>query len=339
MLKIAYLLPGTSISGGSKVVFEHASFLRKLGIRATVIAQGSRPTWCELDVPFLKEDPLRADLSAYNIIVTTFYNQIGPIVDTWNSKRVIHFCQGYEADYAEYVTGGGKLKKDIERAYQKAPFFMTVNNHTARKLKQYDKRISIIGQGINFKVFHPPEAKNCSEPNVLVLGQFEWPFKGVETALKLAQTLKEKNKQVKIIRINQTPRYEEEQKIADIDEYHVAISPSQVADVMRRSCLGIFVPEKEGFGLPLVEAMACGLPVLASDIAPFREIGPPFPLFNIGKQEEEALKWAEQILSESRYRSSLHDRMLKRARSFSYRKVIFKVLAAFVMCLAGVPKS
>ncbi len=39
----------------------------------------------------------------------------------------------------------------------------------------------------------------------------------------------------------------------------------------------IFASECEGFGLPLVEAMQYGLPVLASDIAVFREIGGDYP--------------------------------------------------------------
>lgn len=41
----------------------------------------------------------------------------------------------------------------------------------------------------------------------------------------------------------------------------------------------IFASECEGFGLPLVEAMQYGLPVLASDIAVFREIGGDYPRF------------------------------------------------------------
>ena len=41
----------------------------------------------------------------------------------------------------------------------------------------------------------------------------------------------------------------------------------------------IFASECEGFGLPLVEAMQYGLPVLASDIAVFREIGGDYPQY------------------------------------------------------------
>jgi O-antigen biosynthesis alpha-1,2-rhamnosyltransferase len=41
----------------------------------------------------------------------------------------------------------------------------------------------------------------------------------------------------------------------------------------------IFASECEGFGLPLVEAMLYGLPVLASDIPVFREVGAGYPRY------------------------------------------------------------
>jgi alpha-1,2-rhamnosyltransferase len=47
----------------------------------------------------------------------------------------------------------------------------------------------------------------------------------------------------------------------------------------RHAAALIFASECEGFGLPMVEAMQYGLPVLASDIPVFREIGADYPCY------------------------------------------------------------
>jgi glycosyltransferase involved in cell wall biosynthesis len=46
-----------------------------------------------------------------------------------------------------------------------------------------------------------------------------------------------------------------------------------LAAVYRRAALVLQPSEREGFGLPLVEAMACGTQVVASDLAALREVG------------------------------------------------------------------
>jgi glycosyltransferase involved in cell wall biosynthesis len=46
-----------------------------------------------------------------------------------------------------------------------------------------------------------------------------------------------------------------------------------LAAVYRRAHLVLQPSEREGFGLPVIEAMACGTPVVASDIAALREAG------------------------------------------------------------------
>jgi glycosyltransferase involved in cell wall biosynthesis len=46
-----------------------------------------------------------------------------------------------------------------------------------------------------------------------------------------------------------------------------------LAAVYRRAALVLQPSDREGFGLPLIEAMACGTPVVASDLAVLREVG------------------------------------------------------------------
>jgi glycosyltransferase involved in cell wall biosynthesis len=46
-----------------------------------------------------------------------------------------------------------------------------------------------------------------------------------------------------------------------------------LAAVYRRAALVLQPSEAEGFGLPVAEALACGVPLLASDIAVLREVG------------------------------------------------------------------
>jgi glycosyltransferase involved in cell wall biosynthesis len=51
------------------------------------------------------------------------------------------------------------------------------------------------------------------------------------------------------------------------------LSRSELADLYRGAALVLVPSEAEGFGLPVVEALACGAPVLASDLPVLREVG------------------------------------------------------------------
>jgi glycosyltransferase involved in cell wall biosynthesis len=57
-----------------------------------------------------------------------------------------------------------------------------------------------------------------------------------------------------------------------IDHRH-GLSRSELADIYRTAPAVLIPSESEGFGLPLVEALACGAPVLCSDIPTLREVG------------------------------------------------------------------
>jgi glycosyltransferase involved in cell wall biosynthesis len=51
------------------------------------------------------------------------------------------------------------------------------------------------------------------------------------------------------------------------------LEPAVLAALYRRAALALLPSESEGFGLPLIEAMACATPAIVSDIPVLREVG------------------------------------------------------------------
>lgn len=92
----------------------------------------------------------------------------------------------------------------------------------------------------------------------------------------------------------------------------------------------LIVPSKdEGFGLPLLEAMAAGAPVIVSDIPVFREIGNEACLrFDAGSGE--ALREAMQkVLDDSNFRQTFIQKGRDRVKHFSWLETARKTLELY----------
>jgi glycosyltransferase involved in cell wall biosynthesis len=87
----------------------------------------------------------------------------------------------------------------------------------------------------------------------------------------------------------------------------------------RRASLLLQTSEAEGFGLPVVEALACGTPVLASDIPPLREIGGDATLYcPVGNLETWARRALDLLSADDRTLSGLRDRAIAQAAKFTW---------------------
>lgn len=85
----------------------------------------------------------------------------------------------------------------------------------------------------------------------------------------------------------------------------------------------------EGFGLPVIESMACGTPVITSDRTSTSEVAGADNALLIDPQDAEELAHAiSQVLADSRLRERLSQRGLARVKAFSWADVAARVATA-----------
>jgi glycosyltransferase involved in cell wall biosynthesis len=63
-------------------------------------------------------------------------------------------------------------------------------------------------------------------------------------------------------------------------------SDAQLEQLYQSCSLGLCLSRDEGFGLPLIEMLVRGIPVVANDIAVFREVGGTAPIFVQAREPE-----------------------------------------------------
>ena len=85
----------------------------------------------------------------------------------------------------------------------------------------------------------------------------------------------------------------------------------------------------EGFGLPVLEAMACGCPVICSHAASLPEVAGDAALFIDPAEPDDLSCKIEQVVQDTTLRSTLIGKGLQRAHGFSWQQTALQTLDVF----------
>ncbi len=125
------------------------------------------------------------------------------------------------------------------------------------------------------------------------------------------------------------PRLLRELSLGDSVRILPYLNDEELPLVYRGADLFVYPSHYEGFGLPVLEAMACGVPVLTSRVSSLPEVGGEAAHYISPGDSEGLAREMATILFDETLRESMRQRGLEQVRRFSWTETGRRTLAVF----------
>lgn len=287
-MRITFILPFASLAGGIRVVATYARKLLERGHDVVVVSTpppnpslrgrlmlafgGSFTTPIHYKTPLLDflgdrhivtttPKPVTAkDVPDGDVIIATWWETAEWVAPLPASKgRKFYLIQDYELE-------PGRPNHRIAATYALGMRKMAVSEYVRTTIRQnHDPRadIAITPNGVDLEQFSSaPRSKNA----VLTVGFLHSavPRKNTPLALEALLLARRDNPNLRVVTFGRDA-IDADMPLPDWFEFRLRPSQDLIPRLYAACDLWLFPTAREGFGLPILEAMACRTPVLATD--------------------------------------------------------------------------
>jgi glycosyltransferase involved in cell wall biosynthesis len=227
-----------------------------------------------------------------------------------------------------------------------ADHVVTVSENSKRDIVRLlhipESKVSVVYNGVS-EDFHPLDHKECKdylESTYSITGEFLLApgglsrNKNVPGLLAAMRLLKQKGRLEKLVLLGDTEDREAKYVASDLHQAKLdgtvvlpGFVPREDLPAFYNAALLVAYPTLyEGFGMPVLEAMACGTPVVTSNNSSLPEVAGDAALLVNPRSPEEIADAIQRLLRDETLRADLSTRGLLRARQFTWEQTARKTL-------------
>jgi glycosyltransferase involved in cell wall biosynthesis len=197
------------------------------------------------------------------------------------SEKIKVIYEGYDKNIFSNLKDINKIKIVLDKHKIKQPYFLYVGR------LENKKNINIL-----LEAYNKLQKIESQVPNLILVGSPGFGYKSIKKKIKAV-------KQV----------------------YQIGYVESQDLPYFYQGAEAFIFPSfYEGFGLPIIEAMACGCPVIASRASSLPEVGGEAALYFNPVKTDELTELMREVLKNSQMRSKMADLGLDLVKNFSWQK-------------------
>jgi len=241
-------------------------------------------------------------------------------------------------------------EKNLEKLFLKLDIFglkhaahiIAVSQHTKKDIMKYlmipEDRITVIYNGINHFTYKPYQQRMLDEPFIIYVGS-ERPRKNLNRLLEAFAIVKKDFPKLRLIKIGESGRsstfhsntIEKLHRLGIEDSvlFVEYVSDTYLAHYYSCAEMLVYPSLYEGFGLPPLEAMACGCPVVASNTSSLPEVVGDAGILVNPYDMIELAQAMKRVLSDKYLRDEMKNKGLQRAGRFCWNRAAEQTMAVY----------